>query len=104
MFANNLIILLYYFAARLKNFKNYLNCFCIATNGRKILSTSAKGDEFECFHGLRFVSNIWVIIIHICALSSTTFFDLEELKLWTGHWVSSIVMNMSYSVDVFFVI
>ncbi|GFY63254.1 nose resistant to fluoxetine protein 6 [Trichonephila inaurata madagascariensis] len=88
----------------LKTCKDYLNCFCIATNGKKILSFESREGDFGCLHGLRFISNIWVIVIHVAVMSVSPYTALDESKTWTKYWTAPLISNPSYSVDVFFVI
>ncbi|GFQ76390.1 nose resistant to fluoxetine protein 6 [Trichonephila clavata] len=89
---------------RLKTCKDYLNCFCVATNGGKIISLKSTDGDFGCLHGLRFISNIWVIAFHVVPMSTLPSTALEELKALTKHWTAPLFVHLSYSVDVFFVI
>ncbi|GIY06138.1 nose resistant to fluoxetine protein 6 [Caerostris extrusa] len=45
--------------------KSFLKCFCVSTNGKKILSVDSKEDQFGCIHGIRVFSNVWVTLFHI---------------------------------------
>ncbi|GFW80213.1 nose resistant to fluoxetine protein 6 [Trichonephila clavipes] len=89
---------------RFKICKDYLNCFCIATNGKKILNIKSPEGDFGCLHGLRFISNVWVIAIHVFLITTFAAVDLEEMRSWASHWSAPIFLNVSYSVNVFFVI
>ncbi|GBO17763.1 hypothetical protein AVEN_53120-1, partial [Araneus ventricosus] len=44
--------------------KSFFNCFCIFTNGEKILNTANSEGQFPCLHGIRFLSMNWVILLH----------------------------------------
>ncbi|GFY42459.1 nose resistant to fluoxetine protein 6 [Trichonephila inaurata madagascariensis] len=55
---------------RFKICKDYLNCFCIATNGKKILNIKSPEGGFGCLHGLRLLSNIWVIALHVFLITT----------------------------------
>ncbi|GBO37334.1 hypothetical protein AVEN_153202-1, partial [Araneus ventricosus] len=48
--------------------KPFFNCFCIFTNGEKILNTTNSEGQFPCLHGIRFLSINWVILIHTYTL------------------------------------
>ncbi|GFQ98187.1 hypothetical protein TNCT_328901, partial [Trichonephila clavata] len=88
---------------RLTIYKDYLTCFCVATNGRRILRTETTDGDFGCLHGLRFINNIWVIALHVCSRSAVPFIDLKEMGSWINHWSAIFFVNM-YPVDAYFVI
>ncbi|XP_026725868.1 nose resistant to fluoxetine protein 6-like [Trichoplusia ni] len=79
--------------------------FSILSNGRKILSTDPPNDgALTCLHGMRFMSVIWVIMVHTYL---TIFYvaDNKTMRVITerNFWYQS-VGNASYCVDTFFVI
>ncbi|GBM85816.1 hypothetical protein AVEN_20018-1 [Araneus ventricosus] len=61
----------------LEKFKSFLNCFCILTNGKKLLSTSNTEGQMLCVHGIRFLSISWVILCHTYGLA---FLGTSKLK------------------------
>ncbi|XP_035429809.2 nose resistant to fluoxetine protein 6 [Spodoptera frugiperda] len=79
--------------------------FSILSNGRTILSTDPPNDgALTCLHGMRFMSVIWVIMVHTYL---TIFYvaDNKTMRVITerNFWYQS-VGNASYCVDTFFVI
>ncbi|KAJ8734676.1 hypothetical protein PYW08_013926 [Mythimna loreyi] len=79
--------------------------FSILSNGRTILSTDPPNDgALTCLHGMRFMSVIWVIMVHTYL---TIFYvaDNKVMRVITerNFWYQS-VGNASYCVDTFFVI
>ncbi|XP_075986822.1 O-acyltransferase like protein-like [Anticarsia gemmatalis] len=79
--------------------------FSILSNGRTILSTDTPNDgALTCLHGMRFMSVIWVIMVHTYL---TIFYvaDNKTMRVITerNFWYQS-VGNASYCVDTFFVI
>lgn len=79
--------------------------FSILSNGRTILSTDTPSDgALTCLHGMRFMSVIWVIMVHTYL---TMFYvaDNKTMRVITerNFWYQS-VGNASYCVDTFFVI
>ncbi|PRD30034.1 UNVERIFIED_CONTAM: hypothetical protein NCL1_27604 [Trichonephila clavipes] len=45
--------------------RGFLNCFCVLNNGRSLLSLASKEDGFDCLHGIRVLSNIWITFGHV---------------------------------------
>lgn len=79
--------------------------FSVLTNGRTILNTQKPADgALTCLHGMRFMSVIWVIMVHTYL---TVFYVADNKTLRTvterNIWYQSIG-NASYSVDTFFFI
>ncbi|GBM68536.1 Nose resistant to fluoxetine protein 6 [Araneus ventricosus] len=84
--------------------KSFLKCFCILRNGSKILSTASPEGEIDCFHGLRFLCNVWIIGFHTAYMYVGILRHVEEIKSlfdWRG---SQLLLNGGFAVDVFFVI
>ncbi|GBN69202.1 hypothetical protein AVEN_113690-1 [Araneus ventricosus] len=90
--------------ARLNGLKPFLSCFCVLKNGRRLLSTDSNKDQFECIHGIRFLNNFWIILLHICMGYMSSVRNVEELKPLMGMWSSQLVLNGQYAVDAFFVL
>ncbi|CAL1277759.1 unnamed protein product [Larinioides sclopetarius] len=65
--------------------KPFFNCFCIFTNGEKILNTSVKG-QLPCIHGIRFLSMTWVIVCHSYAFGFSVARNLAETIDYVDHW------------------
>ncbi|GBL74366.1 hypothetical protein AVEN_43054-1, partial [Araneus ventricosus] len=51
----------------LEKCKPFFNCFCIFTNGEKILNTASSEGQLPSLHGIRFLSMTWVILCHTYA-------------------------------------
>lgn len=59
------MIFLYLFPdSVLKEVETFLTCFCVFTNGAKLLNTNTSEGELLCVHGIRFLSMSWVILGH----------------------------------------
>ncbi|GBN74411.1 Nose resistant to fluoxetine protein 6, partial [Araneus ventricosus] len=82
----------------------YAKCFCIVKNGSKILSTAPTEGQIDCFQGLRFLSNAWVIAIHIGLIGLGVLRHVEEVKPLLDSRVSQLGLNGVFAVDIFFVI
>ncbi|GBM99423.1 Nose resistant to fluoxetine protein 6 [Araneus ventricosus] len=87
----------------LKKCKPFFNCFCIFTNGEKILNTSAEG-QLPCLHGIRFLSMTWVIVCHSYAFGFLVVRNLTETIDYVDHWQFQVILNGFYSVDSFFLL
>ncbi|GBM80805.1 hypothetical protein AVEN_144533-1 [Araneus ventricosus] len=61
--------------AWLEKCKPFFNCFCIFTNGQKLLNVSSSEGQLPCLHGIRFLTMAWIILCHTylsaCATSIT---------------------------------
>ncbi|CAG5042180.1 unnamed protein product [Parnassius apollo] len=79
--------------------------FSILSNGRAILSTHRPSDgALTCLHGMRFMSVIWVIMVHTYM---TVFYiaDNKTMRVVTErNFLYQSVGNASYCVDTFFFI
>ncbi|XP_068629079.1 nose resistant to fluoxetine protein 6-like [Battus philenor] len=79
--------------------------FSILSNGRAILSTQRPSDgALTCLHGMRFMSVIWVIMVHTYL---TVFYiaDNKTMRIVTErNFLYQSVGNASYCVDTFFFI
>ncbi|XP_037078000.1 nose resistant to fluoxetine protein 6-like [Pollicipes pollicipes] len=77
--------------------------FSVYTNGRKLLDTSSTKDTINCLHGIRFLSNTWVILGHNYAFV-TTFKSQNILKLYSyqNDLAFQVIANATVSVDSFF--
>ncbi|KAF8796918.1 nose resistant to fluoxetine protein 6-like [Argiope bruennichi] len=84
--------------------KPFLNCFCIFTNGEKILNTSRAEGQLPCLHGIRFLSMTWIIVCHSYAFVFLVVRNLAETIDYVDHWLFQIILNGFYSVDSFFLL
>ncbi|GIY64972.1 uncharacterized protein CDAR_616751 [Caerostris darwini] len=84
--------------------KSFLKCFCISTNGKKILSVDSKEDQFGCIHGIRVFSNFWVTLFHISLAYTMALRNIEGIRPFMGTWITQFVMNGLFAVDAFFVL
>ncbi|GBN53727.1 Nose resistant to fluoxetine protein 6, partial [Araneus ventricosus] len=82
--------------------KPFFNCFCIFTNGEKILNTANSEGQLPCLHGIRFLSMNWVIILHTYAYQIPFISNTDEVINDNHQW--SLVLNSSFSVDSFFIL
>ncbi|GFX49896.1 nose resistant to fluoxetine protein 6 [Trichonephila clavipes] len=92
--------------ALLKKFKAFCNCFCIYTNGRRILSTvSVNNDgDFLWLHGIRLIAALGIIVMHVAIFYGNSFRNLEGLKPWMNTWLMALILNGSCMICVFFVL
>ncbi|GBM80809.1 Nose resistant to fluoxetine protein 6 [Araneus ventricosus] len=91
--------------ALLEKCKPFFNCFCLFTNGEKILNTSSAEGQLPCLHGIRFFSMCWVILCHtyLATFSSNLRNPLEAQEM-VDHWTFQIILNGFFSVDTFFLL
>ncbi|KAG8181950.1 hypothetical protein JTE90_026891 [Oedothorax gibbosus] len=90
--------------AWLEQVKPFFNCFCIFTNGAKLLDTSDTEGQLPFLHGIRFLSLSWVIVGHTHAFVMAYVRNIREVISFIDHWPFQIIMNGFYSVDSFFLL
>ncbi|GBM82277.1 Nose resistant to fluoxetine protein 6 [Araneus ventricosus] len=90
--------------AYLEKCKPYFNCFCIFTNGEKLLSTASSEGQLPCLHGIRFLSMTWVILCHSYGNVAHIVKNTGEAADYTDHWTFQIILNGFFCVDSFFVL
>ncbi|XP_055947834.1 nose resistant to fluoxetine protein 6-like [Argiope bruennichi] len=88
----------------LEKIKPFFNCFCIFTNGEKILDTSGAEGQLPCLHGFRFLSMSWVILCHGYGVAASFSNNGLQAVSIIDHWTFQVVLNGYYSVDAFFVL
>ncbi|KAF8777099.1 Fatty acyl-CoA reductase 1 like protein [Argiope bruennichi] len=82
----------------------FLKIFCIVKNGSKILRTTSSENQIGCIHGLRFIANAWLILLHTSMAYISTIKDMKEVKQLFELRVSQLMLGGIFSVDIFFVI
>ncbi|CAL1277769.1 unnamed protein product [Larinioides sclopetarius] len=87
-----------------EKYKTFFNCFCIFTNGEKILNTGGSEGHLPCLHGIRFFSMTWVIVCHSYLGVATYIRNPLESINYVDNWTFQIIMNGFFSVDSFFVL
>ncbi|KAF8797101.1 Nose resistant to fluoxetine protein 6 like protein [Argiope bruennichi] len=90
--------------AWLENCKSFFNCFCVFTNGEKILNVESSEGQLPSLHGIRFLSMTWVILCHSYAFCGMLTRNLAETIQFVDHWFFQIILNGFYSVDSFFLL
>ncbi|XP_055947793.1 nose resistant to fluoxetine protein 6-like [Argiope bruennichi] len=88
----------------LEKCKPFFNCFCIFTNGEKILNTASAEGQLPCLHGIRFLSMTWVIVCHCYMSVANAVKNPLEAIDYVDNWTFQIIMNGFFSVDSFFVL
>ncbi|GFU16199.1 nose resistant to fluoxetine protein 6 [Nephila pilipes] len=88
----------------IENCKPFFNCFCVFTNGEKILNTSSTEGQLPSLHGIRFLSMSWVILCHGYAFGFSAIRNTAETINFIDNWTFQIILNGFYSVDSFFVL
>ncbi|KAF8796722.1 Nose resistant to fluoxetine protein 6 like protein [Argiope bruennichi] len=90
--------------AWLNDIKSFLTCFCVVENGKKIFNMNSSKEQFDCIHGIRFFSCIWIILAHTGLFYPLTIKKVETVKPWTSLWITQLFLNSIFLVDGFFVI
>ncbi|XP_055947830.1 nose resistant to fluoxetine protein 6-like [Argiope bruennichi] len=90
--------------AYLEKWKPFLNCFCIFTNGEKLLNVASSEGQLPCLHGIRFLSMTWVILCHTYGNVAHIVKNTGEAADYTDHWTFQIILNGFFCVDSFFVL
>ncbi|KFM59972.1 Nose resistant to fluoxetine protein 6, partial [Stegodyphus mimosarum] len=88
----------------LEKWKPFLKCFCIFTNGSKLLNTDGTEGQLLCIHGIRFLSMTWVILGHTYLFCISVIRSPLNLLTVIDNWPFQIILQGFYSVDSFFVI
>ncbi|GFQ93052.1 nose resistant to fluoxetine protein 6, partial [Trichonephila clavata] len=84
--------------------KPFFNCFCIYTNGKRILSTVSNDGEFVWLHGIRIIGNIWITAIHVGLFYFNSLSDASVFKLWRNYWLTPLFLNGTCVISLFFVL
>ncbi|CAL1261955.1 unnamed protein product [Larinioides sclopetarius] len=82
--------------------KSFFNCFCIFTNGEKLLNTAKSEGQIPCLHGIRFLSMNWVILLHTYMYMVSLISNSDQVINSYSRW--SLIFNSDFSVDSFFVL
>ncbi|XP_055947832.1 nose resistant to fluoxetine protein 6-like [Argiope bruennichi] len=90
--------------AGIEKSKPFFNCFCIFTNGQKILNTASAEGQLPSLHGIRFLSMTWVILGHTYASMSSIVNDSADAIGLIDRWTFQVILNGFFSVDSFFVL
>ncbi|KAL7286334.1 hypothetical protein TKK_0019292 [Trichogramma kaykai] len=77
--------------------------FSYVTNGKALLSTEQKSNDFAFIHGLRFISSAWVVLVHeYLFVLLAPINNLTDLSDWFPSWKSLVCFVGIYNVDTFF--
>ncbi|KAG8173883.1 hypothetical protein JTE90_020463, partial [Oedothorax gibbosus] len=82
----------------------FFNCFCIITNGTKLLDTTESEGQLPCLHGIRFLSLSWVIICHTYGFGIVYVRSVKEVLPMVDNYPFQIIFNGFYAVDSFFLL
>ncbi|GFY57919.1 nose resistant to fluoxetine protein 6 [Trichonephila inaurata madagascariensis] len=88
----------------LEKCKPFFNCFCMFTNGEKILNTTSTEGQLPCLHGIRFLSMSWVILCHGYMFGVGSIRNTADIVNLFDTWTFQVILNGFYSVDAFFVL
>ncbi|KAF7493708.1 Nose resistant to fluoxetine protein 6 [Sarcoptes scabiei] len=82
------------------------NPSCCSSSSTSFSSSSSSKDSIEIFHGLKFISMIWIIMNHSISFSSQwiNFNNPMDIKQITYNVFSHLLVNGTFSVDCFFFI
>ncbi|XP_042896783.1 nose resistant to fluoxetine protein 6 [Parasteatoda tepidariorum] len=92
------------FSVFLEKADSFLNCFCVFTNGAKLLNTDATEGQMMCLHGIRFLSMSWVILAHTYAFSFGSVRAMKVVLDRIDNFPFEVILNGFFSVDSFFVL
>ncbi|KFM82460.1 Nose resistant to fluoxetine protein 6, partial [Stegodyphus mimosarum] len=84
--------------------KPFLKCFCLITNGSKLLNTNKTEGQLLCVHGIRFLNMAWVILGHTYAMCITTMKRPLQILDFVDNWPFQVVLQGFFAVDSFFVL
>ncbi|GFV19945.1 nose resistant to fluoxetine protein 6 [Trichonephila clavipes] len=84
-----------------RKLKTFFNCFCIYTNGGRILSTISNDGEFLWLHGIRFIGAFWTLAIHVGLFYVNSLSDLSTSKVWRNHWSAPVFLNATCIISLF---
>ncbi|KAJ3616844.1 hypothetical protein MTP99_011285 [Tenebrio molitor] len=93
-------------------FKGHKSCpmlvkgFSAYTNSMKLFKmTTPTPDQLPCLNGLKFLSTVWVVYLHICrSPRNNSFPNTKYLIEWTNSLYAMFLLNGTLSVDTFFTI
>lgn len=91
-------------AGLLQKLDSFFSCFCVFTNGAKVLNTDVPEGELLCIHGIRFLSMSWVILGHAYMTGIEQIKNMLDLMKYVDGFLFQIVLQGFYSVDSFFVL
>ncbi|XP_051158664.1 nose resistant to fluoxetine protein 6-like [Leptopilina boulardi] len=81
-----------------------LLAFSLLLNISKLCSFDVGSDTLAPIHGLRFISMLWIILVHSCLITN----EISDSSLWRSNaeadFLYQTVSNGSYAVDTFFFI
>jgi peptidoglycan/LPS O-acetylase OafA/YrhL len=80
--------------------------FSAYTNNMKLFKmTALTPDQLPCLNGLKFLSMMWVVYVHIYrSRKSNSFPNTKYLIEWTNSLYAMFLLNGTLSVDTFFTI
>ncbi|GFY63437.1 nose resistant to fluoxetine protein 6, partial [Trichonephila inaurata madagascariensis] len=84
--------------------KAFFSCFCIYANGRRLLKTASKEEDFLWLHGLRFLGSFFSIAAHVTIYYILSLSNLKGLKPWVNHWVAPFLLNGAFKISFYFVL
>ncbi|GBO30559.1 hypothetical protein AVEN_229324-1, partial [Araneus ventricosus] len=88
----------------LREWRDYLKCFCLVTNGRLLVRNSPAKNRLESIDGIRFFSFCWTVVAHCVALYLPAAKNLEEMAPYLQHRMAQILLKGDFIIDIFFVI
>ncbi|XP_043476804.1 nose resistant to fluoxetine protein 6-like isoform X1 [Leptopilina heterotoma] len=78
--------------------------FSLLLNISKLCSFNVGSDTLAPIHGLRFISMLWIILVHCCLTTN----EISDSSLWRSraenNFLYQTISNGSYAVDTFFFI
>ncbi|GBN24361.1 hypothetical protein AVEN_76981-1 [Araneus ventricosus] len=92
------------YAVFLTNLKRILDCFCIKSNARRILSTVSTQEQLSSLHGIRAIIVIWVLLGHVSMLYVCAVKSPDKVQLTLDLQGTQIIKNTIFIVDTFLVL
>lgn len=88
-----------------RDLRRLLLAFSVYRNGRKLLNTTSSGEILGCLHGIRFLSNTWVILGHSYYFMSWFKHQNPTIAFtWMDSVAFAAIENATLSVDSFFML
>ncbi|KAF8794140.1 Nose resistant to fluoxetine protein 6 like protein [Argiope bruennichi] len=88
----------------LREWRDYIKCFCLVTNGRLLLKNAPAKNHLECIDGIRFFSFCWTVVAHCFALYFPSTKNLEEMAPYLQYKIAQILVKGDFIIDIFLVI
>ncbi|GFS75356.1 nose resistant to fluoxetine protein 6 [Nephila pilipes] len=94
----------HFIEAWLSHCREFFNCFCVVTNGRSLLSFVSREDGFDCLHGIRVLSNIWITLGHVSIFYVLALRNSDGVQGWLEMKFGKFFFSGNFANCSFFVL